>query len=150
VRALALVAILAGGLAGGDAKVRVADEVDTVGGTLRVSREARRHRVTLRGRTVLEDRESGTVAIVGREPKEGAARLILLELGTGGSGCPAFHRVLDVSGAGQVTASAPFGNCSPLARARWEGGDWIVDLPRFGGAAAESWTYSGGALSKRP
>jgi hypothetical protein len=87
---------------------------------------------------------------VAREPKEEAARLLPIELGTGGSGCPAFHRVLDVKSTGEVTASAPFGNCSPLARARWEGGAWIVDLPRIGGAAAESWTYSGGALSKRP
>jgi hypothetical protein len=149
VRALALLAVLVG-LAAGDADVRVADEVETVGGTLRVARESRLHRVTLGGRTVLEDRESGTVAIVAREPKEGPARLLLLELGTGGSGCPAFHRVLDVTAAGQVTASASFGNCSPLARARWEGGAWIVDLPRFGGAAAESWTYADGALSKRP
>ena len=39
---------------------------------------------------------------------------------------------------------------SPLARVRSEGGAWIVDLPRFGGAAAESWTYAGGALSQRP
>jgi len=150
VRALALLAVLVGGLAAGDPELRPAGEVETVGGTLRIARGARLHRVTLAGRTVLEDRESGTVAIVAREPKEGAARLLLLELGTGGSGCPAFHRVLDVTGAGQVTASAPFGNCSPLARVRSEGGAWIVDLPRFGGAAAESWTYEGGALSQRP
>jgi hypothetical protein len=45
--------------------------VETVGGTLRIARGARLHRVTLAGRTVLEDRESGTVAIVAREPKEG-------------------------------------------------------------------------------
>ena len=70
--------------------------------------------------------------------------------GTKARGCGDLDRDLDVTGAGQVTASAPFGNCSPLARVRSEGGAWIVDLPRFGGAAAESWTYEGGALSQRP
>lgn len=149
-RALALSVLLVGGLGGGDATVRVQDEVETVGGTLQVARVARRYRLTLAGRTVLEDRESGTVAIVAREPKDGPARLLLLELGTGGSGCPAFHRVLDVTGAGQVTASPPFGNCSPLARTRREGDAWIVDLPAIGGAAAESWAYENGALAKRP
>jgi hypothetical protein len=150
VRALALSMALVGGLAGGDVSVRVADEAETVGGTLQVLRVARRHRVTLAGRTVLEDRESGTVAIVARDPKDGPARLLLLELGTGGSGCPAFHRVLEVTGAGRVTASEPFGNCSPLARAHAEGDAWIVDLPAIGGAPAESWSYSGGALAQRP
>lgn len=149
-RALFLLASLVGGLAAGDAEVRPVGEVETVAGTLRISRGARPHRITLAGRTVLEDRESGTVAIVAREPEEGPVRLLLLELGTGGSGCPAFHRVLDVSAAGHVAASPAFGNCSPLARARREGEAWIVELPRFGGAAAESWSYSSGALSKRP
>ena len=124
--------------------------LDTVGGELQLVEMAdgagTLHRLRLGGRAFFDDDESARVEVDARFPATGPARLALLALATGGSGCPSFFMVVEVEAGGAAHTSPRFGNCSPRARARYVDGVLTVDLPAFGAAPAARWSYAGGAL----
>jgi hypothetical protein len=160
VRAL-VVALLLGAAAtplpaGGPSPVRaerIRARVETMAGELQVVRvefESGRHvhRLVFGGAVAFEDRESQSVAVAARHPENAPAQVVLLRLTTGGSGCPAFFMVVQAREDGSLAHTDRFGNCSPRARTRFEAGVLHIDLPRAGGAAAESWRYRGGTLER--
>jgi hypothetical protein len=133
---------------------RIRARVETVAGELQVVRlefvNGRHvHRLVLAGAVAFEDRESHSVAVAASHPDNAPARVVLLRLTTGGSGCPAFFMVAEAREDGSLAHTERFGNCSPRARTRFAAGVLDVDLPRSGGAAAESWRYRGGTLERR-
>jgi hypothetical protein len=133
---------------------RIRARVETVAGELQVVRveflKGRHvHRLVLAGAVAFEDRESHSVAVAARHPENTPARVVLLRLTTGGSGCPAFFMVAEAREDGTLAHTERIGNCSPRARTRFAAGVLHIDLPRSGGAAAESWRYRGGTLERR-
>jgi hypothetical protein len=133
---------------------RIRGRVETVAGELQVVRveflNGRHvHRLVLGGAVAFEDRESHSVAVAARHPEDAPARVALLRLTTGGSGCPAFFMVAEAREDGSLAHTERFGNCSPRARTRFAASVLHIDLPRSGGAAAESWQYRGGTLERR-
>ena len=135
-----------------DVKTEVEEEAKTVNGVLQVLRETEDGRrfkyvVMLQGK-VLVEKDSQIKSIKSVYPNKTAARLILLEIITGGSGCPAHYRVVEIKADGGANVTNEFGICSDLAKTAYENGAWRIDLPRFGGASAASWFYRDGKLTK--
>ena len=128
------------------------EKVPTIRGTLELQRvefEDGDHafQLALEGKTVAEETEYHVVAIAGRHPEPGPARVVLLELTTGGSGCPMLYKVFEVKDNGKTVRSEEFGNCA-MAKSSFKDGVLHIDLPKSRGAAAESWRYQNGKLSK--
>lgn len=130
------------------------ETVATVGGSLELYRVefddgARAFQFVLKGKEVHQETKYDVVSIAFRHPSEGPARVMLLELTTGGSGCPMLYRVLEVKDNGSIVRSKEFGNCA-MAKTSVTNGALLIDLPKIGGAAAQSWRYQNGKLSKAP
>ena len=128
-------------------------ELLTIHGKLEIQRVDSRqnmyeHQLILDGKSAGVETEYGMVSIAASYPEAGPARLVLLELDSGGSGCPAFFKVLEIKDNGSTTRSKEFGNCSPLAHPSFTDGVLRIDIPKIGGAKAESWRYQNGKLSK--
>jgi len=128
-------------------------EVPTIAGSLQVCRVdyedgGHTNQVSLAGRPLFEEAEDESVSIAAAHPEKGPARVVLLQLNTGGSGCPSFYQVVEVKDDGAAVRSPRFGNCSPLARSSYVGAVLRIDIPKIGGAAAQSWSYSDGKLAK--
>jgi hypothetical protein len=133
--------------------VRRDHEVTTIRGKLEIQGivsgpSMGQHQLTLDGKVTSVETEYGSVSIAASYPENAPARIVLLELSTGGSGCPSFYKVLEVKDDGSTVRSKEFGNCSPMARPSFVEGVLRVDIPKIGGAKAEAWHYKDGKLSK--
>ncbi len=133
---------------------RMEEGVLTIRGRFEVYRLAlangrEKNQITLDGK-VLDEPGYEVISIAASYPEKGPARVVLLELTTGGSGCPAFYQVVEIKEDGSVLRSEEFGNCSPKARPSFTRGVLRIDLPRIAGATAESWRYQDGMLSIVP
>ncbi len=132
---------------------RAQAEVATIAGPLRVCRidfedGGHTNQVSLAAKPLFEEPEDESVSISASHPEKGPARVVLLQLNTGGSGCPSFYAVVEIKDDGRTLRSKRFGNCSPLARSSYAAGVLRIDIPRIGGAAPQSWRYRSGKLSK--
>jgi hypothetical protein len=130
------------------------EKVTTIRGTLELYRLEfedgdHAYQIALDGKALYEEKEYHIVAIAGSYPETGPARVVLLELTTGGSGCPMLYKVVEVKDDGSAVRSKQFGNCA-MARTSFTDGVLRIDIPKIGGAAAESWRYQNGKLSKAP
>lgn len=128
------------------------EEIKTAQGLLEISAvespEGRKtFKLLLAGKLVAEERGLYSVSIAAAHPRDNP-RMVLLLLGSGGTGCPAQFKVLEVMPRGEARLSEKFGNCSDLFDARWQGGAWHIDIPRIGGAAAQSWLYRDVSLTR--
>ncbi len=133
-----------------DVKTEVQGEVKTVDGVLQVLREIKdgdqfQYVVILRGK-VLVEKDSQIKKIKSVYPSNAAAKLILLEIDTGGSGCPLLYRVVEIKTDGHANVTDEFGTCGDLTKISFENDAWRIDFPRFGGAPASTWVYRDGKL----
>jgi len=133
---------------------RLEGTVPTVHGTLELYRLEfedgdRTYQIALDGKARYEENEYHIVEIAASYPEKEPARVMLLELVTGGSGCPMLYKVLEVKDDGSTVRTKEFGNCA-MAHPSFTDGVLRIDIPKIGGAAAESWRYQNGKLSKAP
>ena len=68
-------------------------------------------------------------------PDKGPARFVLLELTTGGSGCLAFFKLIEIADDGRAIQSKEFGNCGNRARMGFTRGELRVDVLKAGGGS---------------
>ena len=134
-------------------ELRTDSKVVTTHGKLEIQRVesdefASAYQLKLNGKVVGAETGNSIVAIAASYPEKEPARLVLLELGSGGSGCPAFFKVLEIKADGSTVRSKEFGNCSPMARPSFSKGVLRIDIPKIGGAPAQAWRYQDGKLSK--
>lgn len=106
------------------------------------------YQLTLEGKVLYTEPEDQSVYIDASYPKTDPVRVVLLRLPTGGNACPAFYSVLEIKDNGGTVRSKKFGNCVDDARSSFTHGVLRVDFRKAGRAAAESWTYQNGTLSK--
>lgn len=71
--------------------------------------------ITLNGVAIGADTENSFYGFEAAYPDASRARLVLLEMATGGSGCPAFYRVIDIPVEGRPMVSESFGSCFEFA-----------------------------------
>jgi len=121
------------------------EEIKTAHGLLEISvvesSEGRKtFKLLLAGKLVAEERGLYSVSIAAAHPRDNP-RMVLLLLGSGGTGCPAQFKVLEVMPGGEARLSEKFGNCSDLFDTKWQDSAWRIDIPKIGGAAAQSWLY---------
>ncbi|MFL5359088.1 hypothetical protein [Archangium sp.] len=156
VAAIWLVALAAPAQAQGTRAVREKRsqaEVATVRGTLEVYRldfedGGHTNQLSLAGKVLFEEPAYESLSITASYPEPGPARVVLLELSSGGTGCPSFYKVIELKDDGSAVRSKKFGNCSPLAQPSFTDGALLINIPKIGGAAAQSWRYQNGKLSK--
>jgi hypothetical protein len=134
-------------------QTRSMGQVMTIRGTLELSRSDFEEggftvQTVLNDKVIYTERENVSLGIDTSYPKEGPARLILLEVPSGGTACPSFYRVLEIKDDGSTVRSKTFGNCGNNARSSFTQGVLRIDFPKAGRAAPESWTYQNGTLSK--
>ncbi len=72
--------------------------------------------------------------------------VVLVMLGSGGSGCPAFWTFLSVKPDGKTRASKQFGNCNDQANVTQTGNRVKVHIPRSGGNPPQNVIYEGGNI----
>lgn len=148
--AAVLVAAFGGFASAADEKLFL-EEIQTAQGLLKISQSEDKgttiFKITVGGKLVVEEREYESVYVDAAQPPSPKASLVLLGLGTGGTGCPGYFKVVEVPAAGEVKVSEKFGNCSDLFTARWQNNAWRIDIPGVGGAAAQSWLYREGKLA---
>lgn len=130
------------------------EKVATIRGALELYRldledGGHKYQLALEGKPLYEERGHHTVSINASYPEGGPARVVLLELGSGGTGCPAFFKVVEVKDDGSTVRSKQFGTCSPMAQSSFKDGVLHITIPKAGGGT-ESWRYQKGKLSKAP
>jgi hypothetical protein len=121
-------------------------EAQTIRGQLQVLQKFGTHGEGNRSRIMLNDHEIArqvgysSVRIDAIYPDRNAVRLILLALNTGGTGCPAFYKVLEIHEDGKFTLTEEFGTCwerratkHPIYKLKqnpvYENGTWRIGLP---------------------
>lgn len=104
--------------------------------------------LVLNGKVIGTETRYEAVSLSIRLPDKGPARFVLLELTTGGSGCLAFFKLIEIADDGRAIQSKEFGNCGNRARMSFTRGELRVDVLKAGGAPAQSWRYKDGRLSK--
>ena len=132
--------------------VAVADEpLATLAGPLTLlSREAERAEdgvvVLLNGKPILKDEMMLHSTVAGRFPQDAPARVIVLGMGTGGSGCPLMLRLVDV-GRKPVYVSRSFGTCyDEVTVTQSRNGTVVIEQPNIAGRGVSRWRYRNGAL----
>jgi hypothetical protein len=154
-----LAPLLAAACAGPGASARdegmMARQVDTAQGQLKVTRQSapdgsKTFTISLGSKVIAEEREFDSVYVEAVHPRDKPPALVLLGLGTGGSGCPGYFKIVDLTAGGGARITEKFGNCSDLFSAKVDNGAWRIDIPKFGGASAQSWLYRDGTLTRLP
>jgi len=128
-------------------------EVNTIRGKLQVLQrfsvagEGDSQRILLDGQQIVRQVGYLSIEIDAVYPSQSAARLILLALNTGGTGCPSYYKVLEIHEDGQITLTEEFGNCweramtlkHPVYKLQenpiYKDGAWRIGLPATVGAA---------------
>jgi hypothetical protein len=133
----------------------MARQVETAQGQLKITRQSapdgsKTFTISLGSKVIAEEREFDSVYIEAVYPRDEEPALVLLGLGTGGSGCPGYFKVVELTAGGGARITEKFGNCSDLFSTSGEDGGWRIDLPKFGGAPAQSWVYREGRLTRLP
>ncbi|HEU4556925.1 MAG TPA: hypothetical protein VFS20_03710 [Longimicrobium sp.] len=109
--------------------------VDTYDGTISIVQlthpaRARQFRVRLGSDVVFRDSVSLTVMLHTLTSWSGR-RVALLELASGGTGCPSMYRIVEFSEERRPRVSAEFGNCSDLPVVLLDGTRFRVRFPGF-------------------
>lgn len=138
---LALVgcAVAASGLA-----VSVADHdaLATARGELRVLKpDLDSHVVLIAGEEALRESDALRLSVAWRQPERGPATLVVIQVDSGGTACPAMYRLIDLSRP-QRFVSPKFGNCSDVPRFEQAGGVLYIVFPPYRRAAAERYRYA--------
>jgi hypothetical protein len=99
---------------------------------------------------IAELTRNNSVFIEDAYPDATKAKLILLGLGTGGSGCPGFFRVLEIKPDGKTILTDKFGTCSDLFETTYRDGAWEIAIPPLTGdpRLRERWQYRDGTLTQ--
>jgi hypothetical protein len=131
----------------------LARQVTTSRGPLKITRQSapdggKIFKITLGSKLIAEEREFDSVYIEAVHPRDKEPALVLLGLGTGGSGCPGYFKIVELTPDGAARITERFGNCSDLFDTKWQDGGWRIDIPRIGGAEAQSWLYRDGKLTR--
>ena len=131
----------------------LARQVTTAQGPLKITRQpgpdgGKIFQITLGSKVIAEEREFSSVYIEAVHPRDKEPALVLLGLGTGGSGCPGYFKIVELTAASGPRITDKFGNCSDVFSTSWENGGWRVDIPKIGGAEAQSWLYRDGTLTR--
>lgn len=132
---------------------QVQEEINTVHGKLEIHRSefedsSSQYQFTLDGKIVTTLPVNQMMSLEARYPEKGPVRVVLVNLPTGGSGCPAFFQILEVKDDGGTALSKKFGNCSDNVRTSFTNGVLRVDISKIGGAKAETWLYQNGKLTQ--
>ena len=108
-----------------------------------------KHKLLLSGKVIAELRDE-FVDIEDAYPDATKAKLILLGLGTGGSGCPGFFRVLEIKPDGNTILTDKFGTCSDVFKTAYRDGTWDISVAAFTEQRGEweHWQYRDGKLTQ--
>lgn len=125
------------------------EQVKTSHGLLRIFRSQSEtgvplYRIVLGKKVILEEKDYFSVFIVAAYPSKADAKLVLLELGEGGSGCAAFYKIIEIKTDGTSNITDEFGNCSDLVSTSYRNGILRVDIEWNN----DSWIYKNGKLIK--
>lgn len=104
--------------------------------------------VTLGDKVLTEEREYFTAGFEGFFPDKASTKYIFLELDSGGSGCPLFYKIIDISELGNPRITEKFGNCSRASKVDFRNNTLRIDAPIWNGPGEESWLYRQGKLKK--
>jgi hypothetical protein len=126
---------------------KVVKQVATAQGRLEILRHGAgstaQYSVRLGDRELVDERYGAIeVAAVHGKP----TRLVLLRLAGTTKACPALFRVVEARKDGKPRVSDEFGNCSPKPGTAAVSAGWRVSFPKYGKAAARSWTYADGEV----
>jgi hypothetical protein len=102
------------------------------------------------GKPILKDRSLALASVLKTVPEQGAARIVVLGVSTGGNGCPLMLRIIDL-GIRPVYVSPTFGTCyDDVAVSVQKGGRLRITQPNPGDEESEGssvWLYHKGVLS---
>ena len=124
------------------ASIALTDELQTIAGRL----EAVDDKLIMGNTIIVREMGAMNLAIAGGWPSNAAAKYALVLLNSGGSACPATFKILDLTGAGSLTAQ--FGNCSDLPTTSYDGEKLSIEFAPYGSALAERYEYVSGKLAK--
>ena len=134
------------------AETTVEGEIHTVRGKLEVLREVKSpdsfpdYRVVIDGQTVIES-DSQIKSIVASYPENAPAKLILIQIVSGGSGCPYSHSVIEVKEIGKVIVSDGIESCFLIAgKPVLKTDGWVIHFYPAGGLYTDTWIYQNGKV----
>lgn len=124
------------------------ETAETVGGQLTIVKEDElQFKVYLNGKPIIEEKGFLRLSLRAKFPESGRARIVLLELDTGGTGCPAYFRIIELDNRGLASNSDQFGNCSDEPTIQFDGKALLMGFSPFGHAARAVWSYRDGKLA---
>lgn len=113
----------------------------TVAGSLRIVKSGDDHEIRLNGKTAERIHGANSVNVAGQYPPGSRPSVILLAVNSGGTGCPAMFRVLNLRGSSHPHITGEFGNCSDIPEAHWNNGYLRLKFPKFRQAKAVVWMF---------
>lgn len=127
------------------------DHVGTVAGRLsvgeKISNDVSIKTLALDERVIYENEEAYFLSI--EKAFSGLDKtVVLVTVGSGGSGCPVQYRFVLVRKNGTVEVTDEFGTCSDLPAVSINQGEINVSLPDMGGRGNEVWKFAGDKLVK--
>ncbi|HSN90338.1 MAG TPA: hypothetical protein VLS93_03845 [Anaeromyxobacteraceae bacterium] len=128
---------------------KVVKQLGTAGGRLEILRhgggQTAKYSARIGDRELVDERHGAIeVAAVHGKP----TRLVLLRLAGTNKACPALFRVVEAVKDKKPKVSDEFGNCNPKPGTAAVKAGWRVSFPKYGKAAAKSWTYADGDVEQ--
>ena len=120
-------------------------QLNTVAGRLAITQSGDmpvfEFHITLNGNDLFTDNDDQSLNTVLVQPVEHPS-LLVLQLSSGGTACPARYRLLDLGTKPKPFLSDEIGNCSDLVKLVSQKNKLLLNFPKIGGAEAERWSYT--------
>ena len=120
-------------------------ELETSIGRLSVTQEgdtlAPTFHVSLNNSSLFTSDTGVSLSVIVEVPESKPSILVFM-IETGGTGCPAVYRILDVASKPKPFLSDEIGNCSEGPTFRWKVDHLDISFPHIGGAHSQRWVYA--------
>lgn len=126
------------------------EKTDTPAGVLEIAKDKNAEgtfNILLSGKRI-DQTEGFTAYIHGVYPNLKEARLVLLGVASGGTGCQLMYKLIEIKDNGSATVTDEFGNCNAINDITFKNGAWHFRLPGPGNLPAEMWVYRNGKITK--
>ena len=119
----------------------VIDSIETTGGTLEIIETGQySYKLVLAGKVLASERAE-TLDIAASFPETGTPTLVVLEIGSGGSSCPAMYKVVSAPASLPAQITQAFGTCSDEPELSFRNGVLRMEFPQYLEARPEVWLY---------
>lgn len=105
---------------------------------------------TAKGKTPIAVDESNMFVSVKKQFTNTAkdTNLVLLQLGSGGNGCPATYMIVDVNASGAVKQSKEFGTCSDIPEIKYTNNILTLKMPNMDSKKSSLFKYENGVVTE--